>query len=238
MCGRYTYLFSWKQLQRLMRLLDVPEAELFPRYNVAPTQQAPVVRLDRSGERAGVMMTWGLVPSWATSPVAERRPCNARAESVFDKPTFRRAAQSSRCLVPVSGFYEWKKLDHAARKQPFWIGRADREPFCFAGLFERWVDSAIPGSGPLETFAILTTSPNQLMRPVHDRMPVIVSEDSWSKWLDPATPRSEVESMLEPREWNDFRLIPVRTTVNSVQRDDPTLIEPVALPENPPGLFG
>lgn len=237
MCGRYTYLFKWKQLHRLMRLHEIPLEELFSRYNVAPSQRAPIIRLDSTGNRVGVMMQWGLVLPWMSQTGKGASPTNARGESIFLKPTFRKAARERRCLVPVSGFYEWQKNEGEKRKQPFWIGREDREPLCFGGLWESWHDGFTPNSPALETFAIVTTSPNALMVPIHDRMPVIVSESDWTAWLDPNTTQTEVERLIRPFAGNGLTAYPVSTAVNSPRRDDSTLIERVAPQEKPPNLF-
>lgn len=241
MCGRYTYLFQWKQLHRLMRLLEWPAEELTPRYNVKPTQPAPVVRLNAGGQRIGSMMEWGLVPSWSKSPAGGDmgKHINARSESVFDKPTFRTAAKERRCLVPVSGFYEWQAVLGSRVRQPYWIARTDREPFCFAGLWESWRDRNAPDSEPpLETFAILTTSPNSLMAPIHDRMPVIVGPSDWEAWLDPSTPQATLAGLLHPYPQHDLEAIPVGRQVSTSDRDDSSLIEPVSPPPAAPGLFG
>ncbi len=236
MCGRYTYLFTWTQLQRLLSLLHRPPGELTPRYNVAPRQSVPIVRLDDHGQRVGVMLEWGLVPSWSKDPSVDVRPINARGESMFSKPTFRHAARRQRCLVPVSGFYEWQKLDDGKRKQPYWIGRKDRQPFCFAGLWERWQDAAGPGAS-LETFTIVTTTPNPLLARLHDRMPVIVPEQDWELWLDPDRAQASVESVLQPYAGDDLEAYPVHSSVNNPKRDDATLIERAEPVKMPPGLF-
>lgn len=237
MCGRYTYLYTWKQLHRLMRLLEWPQEELFPRYNVAPTQRAPVVRLNARGERAGVMLDWGLVPSWAAHPGSEVRPFNARGESIFTKPTFRKAARERRCLVPVSGFYEWQAVAGERAKQPYWIGRGDREPFCFGGLWESWQDREASDSPALETFTIVTTTPNLFMSKLHDRMPVIVRPDDWSEWLDPRTSQANIERLIASYLGDDFVAYPVSKAVNAPARDDPGLMERVSPAIPPPGLF-
>lgn len=238
MCGRYTYLYKWKQLHRLMKLLHWPSDELLPHFNVAPTQKAPIVRLDEQGDREGVLLKWGLIPSWSDDPAAEPVLNNARGESVFAKPSFREAVKKRRCLVPVSGFYEWQPISGERTKQPYWIGRPDREPFCFAGLWESWRDRATPDSPPLETFSIITTGPNPLMAPIHDRMPVIVAPDDWSAWLDPATRQPTVAELIRPYIGNDLEAFPVSKAVNKTDRDDVGLGERISTPPASPGLFG
>ncbi|MCL4743210.1 MAG: SOS response-associated peptidase [Phycisphaerales bacterium] len=232
MCGRYTYLFKWKQLHRLMELLSWPVEELSPRYNVAPTQPAPVVRLGEGG-RIGAMLRWGLVPSWADDPSIGGRMINARAETAAQKPAFRSAFARRRCLVPISGFYEWRAVEGRKAKQPYWIGRADREPFALAGLWERWEKRG----EPVETFTILTTAANDLLRPIHDRMPAVVERDDYGVWLgerdaDPAA----LTSLLDSRPWEGFEAVAIGTRVNSPRNDDPAVLEP--LDGDAPPLFG
>ena len=238
MCGRFTYLYKWKQLHRLMKLLEWPPNELVPRFNVAPAQQAPVARMNEGGGRVGAMMRWGLIPPWSNDPIKEPMLNNARGDAVFTKPTFRDAAKKRRCLVPVSGFYEWQEREGEKRKQPYWIGRADREPFCFAGLWEVWRDRANPDASPLESFTIITTEPNALVAPIHDRMPVIVAPQNWETWLNPATQQTVVQGLIHPYTGEDLETFPVSKTVNSTERDDAGLAEKVDLPPTLPGLFG
>lgn len=231
MCGRYTYLFKWKQLHRLMELSHWPVEELSPRYNVAPTQPAPAVRLDGGGAREGVMLRWGLVPAWADDASVGSRMINARAESAAQKPAFRSAFARRRCLVPVSGFYEWQAVEGRKAKQPYWIGRADREPFALAGLWERWMK----GDEPIETFTILTTEANTLLRPIHHRMPAVVEGPDWAQWLGDPDPTS-LAGLLAAREWEGFEAVAIGTRVNSPRNDDPSVLEP-AEGDLPP-LFG
>ena len=228
MCGRYTHLFTWRQLHHLLALSNWPEAELKPRYNVAPTQLAPVVRLNDQGERSGVMLKWGLIPPWADIPSIGSRLINARGESVFVKPAFRKAAMERRCLVPISGFYEWQTVKGEKAKVPQWIGRPDREPLCLAGLWESWTDRTRSGAAPVETFTILTTSPNALLKPLHDRMPVILDPEYWTTWLDRATERGALEELVRPYDGTDLVAYPVGRGVNTTARDDAELIVPVA----------
>jgi len=217
MCGRFTHLFTWKELHRLMGLVTIPEPELAPRYNVAPMQNAPVIRA-KGGERTGAMLRWGLVPSWAEDPAIGNRLINARRETIAEKPAFRAAAASRRGLVPVSGFYEWRT--DGKHKTPFWIGRADRQPFMLAALWERWAKS----DPALETFTLITTEPNALMSPIHSRMPVIVEPHAWDLWLDPRVvvfPRD----VCEPRDWAGFETRRISSKVNNPRNDDPSVLD-------------
>lgn len=243
-CGRYTYRLTWKQLQRLLTLLDWPEVELEPRYNVAPMQSAPVVRLNKDGGRVGAMLRWGLVPFWADDPSIGSKLINARSETAFDKPAFRKAIAERRCVVPISGFYEWQAIEGERVKRPHYITRADGEPIMLAGVWERWRDKSAsesgskPESDPLDTFAILTTAPNALMRPLHDRMPAILNTEQRETWLDPASERPALESCLGPHADDDMIVYPVGRKVNSPKNDDSSLIERVSEGEGPSGLFG
>ncbi|GAB4383553.1 MAG: SOS response-associated peptidase [Phycisphaerales bacterium] len=222
MCGRFTYRFTWQELARLLSLIDWPAEHLRPRYNVAPTQPAPVVRMQQAGRRTASMLTWGLVPSWASDVAIASRMINARAESLSQKPAFRAAFARRRCLVPISGFYEWKKLGDGKRKQPFIIERDDHQPFMLAGLWERWTK----GDEPLETFTIITTDANELLRPLHDRMPVILSDADLDLWLNPQhTDADALRRLLQPADPAGFRARPVSTRVNSPKYDDPSILD-------------
>ena len=222
MCGRFTYRFTWQQLHQLMNLVDWPGEELAARYNVAPTQVAPVVRARDDGGRAGAMLTWGLVPFWAKDISIGQKMINARADGVASKPAFRAAFAKRRCLVPISGFYEWQKLGDGKRKQPFIIERVDQQPFVLAGLWERWSK----GDSPLETFAIITTEPNALLEPIHDRMPVILDAGDFDRWLDPdGVEVEELQRLLRPADPVGFRTRPISTLVNSPKNDDASILE-------------
>ncbi|MBX3387694.1 MAG: SOS response-associated peptidase [Phycisphaeraceae bacterium] len=246
MCGRYTYLFTWKQLRRLLDLVSWPEEELTPRYNVAPMQGAPVVRLrtdgDQRGERCGAMLRWGLVPFWADDPSIGSRMINARSETAFEKPAFRKAIAERRCVVPISGFYEWQAVEGERTKRPHYITRPDGEPIMLAGLWERWRDKAAalgsPAGEPLETFTVLTTAPNALMRPLHDRMPAILTPTQCDAWLDPASERPALVSCLGPYGGDDLTAYPVSRKVNSPKNDDSSLIQRGIEGDEPSGLFG
>ncbi len=237
MCGRYTYLFTWQQLSGLLDLLTWPEAELTLRFNVAPTQLAPIVRLNDRGERIGAMHRWGLVPFWADDPSIGSRLINARSETAFEKPAFRKATSDRRCIVPISGFYEWQVIEGERLKRPHYITRTDGEPICLAGVWERWQDKSQPESDPLSTFTILTTTPNPLMRPLHNRMPVILTREHASIWLDPNRPQAELSALLRPFEPDDLTAYPVQRTVNTPKNDDSSLIQPLSNPPGPSGLF-
>lgn len=222
MCGRFTYLFTWSQLHALLRLSSWPGEELTPRYNVAPTQLIPAVRTDDSGEqRHAVMLRWGLVPFWADDLAIGSRMINARSETAATSPAFRAALAKRRCIVPMSGFFEWQAREGAKVKQPYLITRADHQPLLVAGLWERW----IKGPEPVETVTLLTTDANALMRPIHNRMPVILDPTDVDVWLGKEAAKTGGLLHPCPPEW--LRTTPISTRVNRPQNDDPSVLESV-----------
>jgi putative SOS response-associated peptidase YedK len=218
-CGRYE-LHTHPAAIALAFGLAAPPA-LSPRYNIAPMQQVPIVRVNAQGARELVQVRWGLVPRWAKDPSIGARMINARGETAKDKPAFRTAFRRHRCLLPASGFYEWRVRDGG--KQPVHIAMRDGAVFALAGLAERWLG---PDGEPLDTCTIVTTDANALLVPVHDRMPVIVAPDGYARWLDPAVP--DPSDLIAPYPPDAMRYVPVSTKVNSVRHDDASLIEPVA----------
>ncbi|MCZ6603891.1 MAG: SOS response-associated peptidase, partial [Alphaproteobacteria bacterium] len=195
MCGRYTLTTPSQAIVDLFAL--DPGPNLAPRYNIAPTQAVFAVRLDPSGGREAAQLRWGLVPSWAKDPQIGNRMINARAETVREKPSFRSAFKGRRCLIAADGFYEWQKQKPGTKggKQPYWITLADRGPFAFAGLWEHWTD----GQGSkLETCTIVTCPANDLVAPIHPRMPVILGPQDHAQWLDPETAPDAAASLLRP----------------------------------------
>lgn len=191
-------------------------------FNVAPTQDSPVLRLDRDRHRVLTVARWGLVPYWAKDAKVGSGFINARSEAVATTPAFRSAFARHRCIVPVSGFYEWKRLAGGG-KQPRYFHRADGRPMCFAAVRERWTG----GAKPLESFAIITTAANAFVGRVHDRMPVVLEPEEFAGWLDPETPADVLAAMLDPAADGVLAGYPVSPRVNSVKNDDATLIEPV-----------
>lgn len=221
MCGRYTLTTD---LDELIEVFDVPEAD-FPhhaRFNIAPTQMAPVVARDRRGRRMG-LMRWGLIPYWAEDPAIGNRQINARSESVAAKPAFRDAFGRRRCLVPADGFYEWARMDGS--KRPFWIRPARGGIVSFAGIWERW---RRPDGGLLHSFAILTRPADASVRDLHDRMPVIVPPGDRTRWLDREVDGSEARRLLEGFQPPPLETREVSSWVNRPDHDDPTCIEAVA----------
>jgi putative SOS response-associated peptidase YedK len=219
MCGRFTLATSGEQLATQFALAEAPQ--LAPRYNIAPTQPIAVVRATDGG-RELVLLRWGLVPVWANDPSIGSRMINARAETAAVKPAFRTAMRRRRCLIPADGFYEWQTLPSG--KQPFYFHRGDGAPFAFAGLWEHWNS---PDGTPLESCTILTTAANELLRPIHDRMPVIIDPADYARWLDPGLhDPAALEDLLAPHDDAAMAAHPVSRAVNRVANDGPALIAP------------
>jgi putative SOS response-associated peptidase YedK len=217
MCGRFLLLTSGKDVAERFDLEGPPE--LLPRYNIAPTQPVAAVRAGEAG-RELVRLRWGLVAPWAKD--TKVAPINARAETAADKPMFRSALRKRRCLVPASGFYEWVALAGEKRKQPYCFRPKDERPWAFAGLWERWVGS----DGLVESCCILTTGANELVRPVHDRMPVILPHQDWSTWLDPLVQdATQLVPLLRPYAADAMRAYPVGLLVNSPRNNMPACME-------------
>ncbi|MCC6427305.1 MAG: SOS response-associated peptidase [Phycisphaerales bacterium] len=225
MCGRYSHLYNWKQLQRLMALTTAP-IEWPPKYNVAPSQVAPVVRAIDGGDRGMDLLRWGLVPGWADDLKFGYKTINARAETITSSPAFRSAIKRRRCIVPVSGYYEWQKIDDKT-KQPFYFTAADEEPLAFAGLWESWKPKDGSSQDPVETFTIITTAPNEFAARFHDRMPVILDRADFERWLDPKVDAPAVIDLLHPAPDGVLMAVPVSTLVNSPRNESPECIVPV-----------
>ncbi len=222
MCGRFTLTSPADQIQELFQVGKLPE--LPPRYNVAPTDRVLSIRLADEGDRSAEMMRWGLVPFWADDPKIGARMINARSETVHEKPAFRDAFASRRCLIAADGFFEWKKMK--GRKQPFHFTLAGGEPFGFAGLWERWRDE---DGEWLISCTILTTDANDLVAPTHDRMPVILHAEDHEMWLDTRATHDDLQSLFRPFPADEMTGYPVSTRVNNVRNDDPGCLERVEI---------
>jgi putative SOS response-associated peptidase YedK len=222
MCGRYAFFAPRALIERVFAVADPPEVE--PRYNIAPTQYVAVVRLGRDGRRVLRMQRWGLVPFWARDPAIGARMINARAESLGTSAAFREAFEQRRCLVPVSGFYEWH--GEGRERRPYYIERSDGEPFGLAGLWARWRPRAgATADAPLDSCAIITTAPNELIAPLHDRMPAILPGEVFDAWLDPAErDPGRLSRWLVPASGTGFRARPVSRAVNDVRNEGAGLI--------------
>jgi len=221
-CGRYTLATPGPRLAEAFEADAAELRELRPRYNIAPSQDAPVVRSVEGGRRLE-LRRWGLVPAWSKDPKIGNRLINARAETVAEKPSFRAAFKRGRCLVPADGFYEWKPA--GKRKQPYHVRRPDGGVLALAGLVERWHRGE---EDEIRSFTILTTDANDLMRPIHGRMPVILPPDDWEAWLGPETSREALEALLRPAPEDVLEAVPVSTAVNDPATDDRRCVEPLA----------
>jgi len=219
MCGRFaTQNMTWSQIVDLSRLTVVgPALNLEPRFNIAPTQQAAVVR-EVEGDRECVMMQWWLTPHWVKEPSTKYAMFNAKVEGIESKPAFREPVQFKRCLVPAMNFYEWK--GEKGSKRPYYIGLADNQPFCFAGIWDRWQGVVEGQAKTIESFAILTTEANPLVAEIHARMPVILPQGNYDVWLHGG--RDEALSAAKaPFPAEKMKAYPVDTAVGNVKNDGP-----------------
>lgn len=233
MCGRFV---SATPPEELARYFDAqpPEAALEASWNVAPTNDVYVV-LEDGGVRRVAPHHWGLVPVWAKSPSMGNRMINARAEGLAEKNAYKHAFKRRRCIVPVDGFYEWKKIPGAKTKQPYFISRPDGEPLALAGLWEEWRGPDRSGDQRLRSTTIITTEPNAVMASIHDRMPVILPPTAWDEWLDPEGSDLEMLGrLLVPSPPEILTLRPVSTDVNNVRNKGPHLVDPVPEPVQEP----
>ena len=224
MCGRFTQQRPTSELAEIFGAEDLAD-DPGGRFNVAPTDAAAVV-VEKAERRALVSYRWGLVPHWAADAKRASRAINARAETVASMPSFRDAYRRRRCIVPVDGFYEWRR--EGTLRQPFLIRQTDGLPLALAGLWAGWRD---PSSGEVRrTFTIVTTTPNELVSGLHDRMPVVLRPEAWSTWLDPGLrDLGELRALLTPAPDGVLVMFPVERYVNDVRRNGPELIEPLAV---------
>ena len=219
MCGRFDLTAPISEL--LDEFGGVPLHDIQPCYNVAPSQNILAIRYETGLGRVWRRFRWGLIPHWAEDEKIGYKMINARAETINEKPSFQESFQSRRCLIPATGFFEWK----GEKKQPFRIARKDGKPFGFAGIHTFWL---APDGGVIESCAIITTKPNKVMVPIHDRMPVILAPDEYDTWLNPGNYDSvQLKSFLKPCPAVWLKAYPVSKTVNSSKNDVPACIEPV-----------
>ena len=230
MCGRYA---SSRRPEDLVEEFDLDEGDLpppiAPRWNVAPTDEVYAVM--QRGERRLRVVRWGLVPSWAKEMKVGSKMINARAETVAEKPAFKPLLRKHRLIVPMDGFYEWKVVPGQKTKQPMFIHRADGEPLAVAGLWATWRDrDAGPDAPWLHSLTIITTSANEMMSAVHDRMPVVLPPERWAEWLDPGNQDVDaLKDLLVPAPNDLLTMHPVSTSVNNVRNNSIELIDPVAV---------
>jgi putative SOS response-associated peptidase YedK len=226
-CGRYS-LATPTPADVRARFPVGESIEIRRRYNVAPADDVLAVTVDRDGAPRGEVLRWGLVPSWAERPEMGLKMINARAETVAERPAFRRAYERYRCLIIADGFYEWQPVPGAAagraRKQPFHISCAEEPVFAFAGLWSIW---HAPDGGTLRSCTILTVAANAAVAALHDRMPVMLAPGAESAWLDPSTPRAQLPGLLAPLAPERTALRAVSAAVNDARYDGPEcLAEP------------
>ncbi len=222
MCGRYTLKSPIEVLAKEFGITG-PLPEIQPSYNVAPGREVAAVITGEDGGRRLEALKWGLVPSWAKDPGIGYRMINARSETAAEKPSFRKPLKDRRCLILANGFYEWRKMGNG--KQPFHIKMEDEKPFAFAGLWERWERDG----EEIRSCTILTTEPNDLLREVHDRMPVILPPEAQATWLDPEIrDPAPLLPLLAPYPSGAMTVYPVSRAVNSPSNDGPGCVEPAA----------
>ena len=223
MCGRYAITTAPEAIRALFRYPELPNFP--PRYNVAPTQPVPIVRMFE-GQRQFALVRWGLIPSWVKDPRAFSLIINARAELVLDKPAFRNGMKYRRCLFPADGFYEWKR--DGERKQPYFVRLKSGGPLAFAGLWESWTG---PNGEEQESAAIVTTTASRSIAHIHDRMPVILSPEAFDFWLDPKVDAQTASAAIQPAKDALIECYEVSSAVNRTANDSAKLIEPLREPE-------
>ncbi|MBE3071621.1 MAG: SOS response-associated peptidase [Acidobacteria bacterium] len=222
MCGRFTLTATPTDIKEAFPEVEVP-SDLAPRFNIAPSQ--PVAVIANTGVNRVELYRWGLVPSWAKDPGIGDRLINARAETIAEKPSFRRVYRRRRCLVLADGFYEWRQEPGNRLKTPMYIRLASGRPFAFAGVWDVWRP---PEGDLLHSCAIITTAPNALMQVIHNRMPVILPQDAYTRWLDPnEQPPENLDTLLAPFPADAMTAYPVSRFVNSPQNEGPGCIAAV-----------
>ncbi|MEM0997943.1 MAG: SOS response-associated peptidase [Bacteroidota bacterium] len=224
MCGRYTLALPLIEVAQALGI-GLPTFDFSPRYNIAPTQRLPIIT-DEAPQQFH-LHRWGLIPFWAKDPAIGNRMINARSETIANKPAFRAAFRKRRCLIPATGFYEWKKTPTG--KVPHHIYNQDSAVLTFAGLWESWQDAE---AKEIRSYTIITCPPNALMAPIHDRMPAIILPEDRGRWLDPGLAPEAALALLQPYPPGLLQADPVSTQVNSPRNDGPQLLDPP-----PPTLF-
>ena len=228
MCGRSSLAKTEEELKRRFNAIfyseDVDSYNALPNYNVAPSHIMPIIT--QSDREHFQPMRWGFIPSWAKDEKIGFKMINARIETLLEKNTFKKAASNRRCLVPADGFYEWKR--NGKNKQPYRIEKKDSSIFCYAGLWSKWVS---PHGEEICSFTVITQPPNELMKDIHDRMPVILTKSQEELWLSGDISVEDLIDMIEPYPEDDFHAFPVSQKVNSVKNNDISLTTPI---EEPP----
>jgi len=222
MCGRFTLTINPAELKELSSNFIFPE-KFAPRFNIAPSQ--PVLAIPNNGSNTADFFVWGLIPMWAKDPAIGNRLINARGETIAEKPSFRGSFKYKRCLILADGFYEWKASKGRKSKTPYFIHMKDRKPFAMAGLWDSWEG---PDGSSVRTCTIITTEPNELMKKLHNRMPVILQQRDWRQWLDPSPQTPEgLLPLIKPFPDENMASHPVSTLVNKPSNDSPELVVPV-----------
>jgi len=217
MCGRFTLRTPAGVIVAQFGLREL--ADLAARYNISPTQDVLAIRPDATQAWQPVWLRWGLIPSWAKDEKIGAQMINARSETIAEKPSFRSAFKQRRCLIVADGFYEWQKEGRA--RLPFHIRRRDGQPFAFAGLWERWRG----GDGSLESCTIITTAANELLRPLHERMPVILAPREYGAWLAPEAQADDLKALLATSDTSELEIVPANPVVNNARHDAPDCLE-------------
>jgi len=228
MCGRFSLSITPEVLAKLFELDETPDLD--PRFNIAPNQAvAAILRGREEARRTLRLLRWGLIPFWAKDPGLGARMINTRSETVAEKPAFRQAFAQQRCLVPATGFFEWQEREQD--KQPFFIRMRDESCFALAGLWQRWEGQDHRKGEVIESCSLLTTTANDLIRPIHHRMPVILRPEDHDLWLDPAVKdKEQLQHLLLPFEAAALEAYPVSRRVNRPDHDAPDCIEPMGDP--------
>jgi putative SOS response-associated peptidase YedK len=228
MCGRYVSVSSPTILAERFKVEEVRVTETEQNFNVTPRADVPVVA-ESKGTRTLDLVRWGLVPSWAKDLSIGDRLINARGDKVASSNAYKRAFARRRCIIPADGFYEWERIEGKKQKQPWFIRRRDGEPLAFAGLWEIWHDPNEPDqehAPRIRSCVIITTDPNDVLRPIHDRMPVVLPENAWDEWLDAENHDTErLQRLLVPAPPAEFEAWPVTTLVNKPANNGPELLE-------------
>ncbi len=228
MCGRFAIRFTGPKLIRDLALGGEVQAnaELTPRYNIAPTQTIPALRLAESLDYQLDLLRWGLVPHWSNGPDSRYAMHNARLEHIETKPAYRKPLARQRCLIPADGWYEWQTRKQASGKQAYFIHRPGNALFCFAGIWDRWREAS---GSVLESCSIITTAAHSQIRMIHSRMPLVLNPADYQQWLNPGLiDKTRICSLLTDTRHEDFQVIPVSRHVNNAGNDDPRCIEALA----------
>ena len=225
MCGRFARYSLSRELERYFNAQS-PSFEIQPNYNVAPTQEIPVI-IQHEDDRHIKKRHWGLVPFWAKDTSIGSRMINARVETITSKPAFRAAIKQRRCLIPANGFYEWQ--GKSGNKQPYYFHLPSGEPFAFAGLYEIWEDKeATSGTGPYKSCTIITMEASDSVKDIHNRMPVILKPEAFDEWLDPTNKEpAKIEELLKTAYVKELKRYPVSKLVNQVGNNKKECMEPL-----------